>query len=334
MNGRSEELIRFCQIMATAIKCGRPLPEALLRMKPLAGNDRAAAWCNDLGRRMGEGYSIEAAVKELSGFDPVLARLMPLLGENRLILVLENYTRYLVVIESLNQRMTAAIAYPFLLLLLLNFNLFHLNFVLFPRAYVQMQSAGQGPSLLMRLLFFADVNFWPLALVIPFLLLVCVVVLARQVWRGFDAGTTVWGSISGMNSIVLQQNTARAQSVICLYLESGYSLEKALAAAADLLGRNDYGLKTSLAALEQGFSIHDSFARSPVLKNVYLPDDSGEGIVEALRRGAGSSYRSSLAKLKNISTVFATLALVLAGFFVLSVTSGFFDTYYWLMWSY
>lgn len=334
MTNKSEELIRFCQMLTTAVKCGKPLPQALLSLKPVSGNDKAVAWCNSIGRKMSEGYAIETAVSELSGFDPTLARLLPLLGENRLLRVLESYTRYLVVLESLNQRLSAAIAYPFLLLLLMNLNFFHLNFFLFPRAYSQMQAAHQDPSLLMRLLYFVNPDFWPLSLVVPGLFFICLAVMIRQFFKGLGAGKTIWGEVSGMNSIVAQQEAARVQACLCLYLESGYSLEKSMRMTGELLDDRKNGLMDTLAALESGMAISEAFALSPVLRRVYLADDSGEGLVEALQRCARSNFRSSMARMKNVSGIFAVLALLVASLFVLSVTSGFFDTYYWLMWSY
>lgn len=332
MSGNSEELIRFCQIISTALKSGKPLPDSLLAMN--ANDGKASAWCRKLGKKLAEGGSIESAVRELEGFDSVLARLMPLLGESRLITVLETYTKYLVIIESLSQRLAATMAYPVLLLSLLTVNLLHMNFYLFPRALYEIQAAGRMPSMTMRLLYFVDVNFWPISLIIPFLLLLCLVLMIKQFFLGFSAGGTIIGTLSGMNSIVYQQNAARALSVTGLYLEAGYPLERALKSASDFMGTVDLGLNAAVAALEQGNTVQTAFSRSKLLRSIYLDDISGDGLMDVLQRNARARYISSMRQAKNASVLFGILTIMVAAIFVLSVTSGFFDTYYWLMWSY
>ncbi len=332
MSGSSEELIRFCQIISTALKSGRPLPDSLLAMK--ANDGKASVWCRQVGKKLAEGGSIESAVKDLEGFDPVLARLMPLLGESRLIRVLETYTKYLVIVESLSQRLAATMAYPVLLLSLLTINLLHMNFYLFPRALHEIQAVGRMPSITMRLLYFVDTNFWPVSLIIPVLLIICLTLMVKQFFLGFSAGGTIIGMLSGMNSIVYQQNAARALSVTGLYLEAGYPLERALKCASDLLGPVDLGLRDAEAALKQGNSVQIAFSRSKLLRGIYLDDLSGDGLMELLQRNARARYISSMRQAKNVSVLFGILMIMVAAIFVLSVTSGFFDTYYWLMWSY
>jgi type II secretory pathway component PulF len=332
MSGKSEELIRFCQILSTALKSGRSLPDSLLAMQ--ANDAKSSAWCREVGKKLAQGGSIETAVKDLEGFDPVLARLMPLLGENRMILVLESYTKYLVIIESLSQRLAATMAYPVLLLSLLGLNLLHMNFYLFPRALHEMQAGGRMPSLTMKLLYFADVNFWPMSLIVPVLLVLCLTLMIKQFFLGFSSGGTIIGMLSGMNSIVSQQNAARALSVTGLYLEAGYPLEKALKCAAELMGPVDLGLRDAVIALEHGNSVQAAFSRSKLLRGIYLDDLSGDGLMDVLRRNSRARYISSMRQAKNASVLFGILTSMVAAVFVLSVTSGFFDTYYWLMWSY
>ncbi|MEW6711022.1 MAG: type II secretion system F family protein [Candidatus Riflebacteria bacterium] len=331
---KTRELISFCNILAIALKSGKTLPDSLLSLKQAKGGGEAVAWCHGLARKIADGKSLETAVKELSGFDPVLAKLMPLLGEDRLISLLEAYTRYLVVLETLNQRLNASLAYPFLLLILLNFNLFHLNFFFFPGVVEQINHAGQRPNLLLRMLNFADPAFWPFSMIIPALVIFCLYLVIRQYFLGINPGGTIWGYLSGMNKVAFKQNAARAQTVIGLYLEAGFSLEKAILSAAELMTYNDFGLVNAARTLEQGRSVEEAFAVSPVLCDIVFTDSSEAALISNFKRFAHGNYAESMIWLKNISVTFATLALIVAGFFVLSVTSGFFDTYYWLIWSY
>ena len=334
MNQKNRELICFCQLLATSLKSGRPLPVTLSQIKETNRHSRAVEWCHRIGKRLSEGVALETAVKELAGFDPVLASLMPLLGENRLIQVLEAYTRYIVVVDTLNFKLSTALAYPFMLLLFICFNLLHLNFKLFPGALEQMRLAKQPANLVMRMLYFAEVSFWPWSLIVPLTVFVAIFLIIKQFLVGIRSGKTFWGRFSGMNDIVKQQNAARAQSVIGLYLEAGYSLDKALRISSNIFDGHDCGLGHAATALERGVTIEEAFSKSEVLDSLIISDDSSEGLILTMKRFATGNYNSSLARLKTFSAVFGTLAMVVAGFFVLSVTSGFFDTYYWLIWSY
>jgi type II secretory pathway component PulF len=335
MNMKSKELISFCNVLTTALKSGRALPETLLGLNPSSAEAKAVAWCKSLGKHLSEGYSLEEAVKKLSCFDPVLARIMPLLGENRLIHVLETYTRYLVGVESLNQKISVAIFYPFIVLILIVLNLFYLNLHLFPAASVDLTEAGRAPSLLMKLLFFADYSLWPMSLVIPTLLLFILFLFVRQFMYGFGAGPTLLGKLTGFNAILTRQNAARGQAVISLYLQAGFGLQKAVGMASEIFDLQfDSGLRDTQQALERGMDVSTAFALSPVLKDVCILNDTQEELTGVLSRFSYGNYRISFSLLDSISNVSGTVALFLAGFFVLCATSGMFDTYYWLIWSY
>lgn len=331
----SEELIAFCHILTTSLKSGRPLPVSLMSFPAGRENSQAVDWCRKIGKRLAEGYSLEQSVKDLAGFDPVLARLMPLFGENRLLKILESYTRYLVIIESLNQKLSSAIFYPFMVLLLSVLNLFHLNFFLFPCVMKDLVESGRGPSLLMKVLFFADWHFWPGSLVIPLILLASIFFMARNFIVGLNSGATFWGWISGLNGIVYRQNAARAQAAVALYLDAGMSLEKSLRMASEIFDESaGFGLADVAAAIEHGMTIQDSFAQSPALRDVCVTKDTAEELDSVLSRFSRGNYSASLAMLERLSNISGTFALLLAGFLVLCVTSGFFNTYFWVIWSY
>ena len=61
------------------------------------------------GRQDVTGHPVEEACRELKDFDPVLARLMPLLGNNRLLKVLELYTGFLVNLERVRESLKTAL---------------------------------------------------------------------------------------------------------------------------------------------------------------------------------------------------------------------------------
>ncbi len=81
-------------------------------------------------------------------------------------------------------------------------------------------------------------------------------------------------------------------------------------------------------------SVRDAFGQSRILKNCGYVQDSTMDLSEALLRSARGNHRMSVAFLERINQIAGIIALVLAGFFVLCVTSGFFDTYYYLLVTY
>ncbi|MGM0601123.1 MAG: hypothetical protein ACQETH_15040, partial [Candidatus Rifleibacteriota bacterium] len=61
---------------------------------------------------------------------------------------------------------------------------------------------------------------------------------------------------------------------------------------------------------------------------------SKENLTEIFKRFSRANFRISVSFLRAFTDVSAVLALLMAGFFVLCITSSLFDTYYWLIWSY
>jgi type II secretory pathway component PulF len=331
----AQELISFCHIISTALKSGRPLPDSLLSLSDRDNNSQAHQWCNSIGRRLAEGYSLKDAVQELAGFDPVLARLLPLMGQGRLVQILDAYTNYLTIVETLNKKLQAAMFYPFVILMLMVFNLLHLNFYLFPGALRDLAETQTEPGVLMRLLYFANYEFWPVSLLLPLVFSGALFMFARPFFTKIRHGGSLLEKIFGMHKVLVWQNAARAQAVIGLYLKSGFSLEKAIRMAAELTAdQTNQGLEDAAAAIERGLSVQDAFGQSEVLKNSGYVQDSTMDLPDALLRSATGNHRMSAALLERINEIAGVIALLLAGFFVLCVTSGFFDTYYYLLVTY
>ncbi|GAB4279800.1 MAG: hypothetical protein Kow0029_23880 [Candidatus Rifleibacteriota bacterium] len=334
-NQRTDELISFCNLLMIALKSGKPLPVSLLKLNAENNFSKSAEWCRTIAKRLEEGHSLEDSVRALSDFDPVLARIIPLMGERRLVKVLEIYTNYLAISESLNQKLKGAIFYPFAVMLLLSFNLFHLNFFLFPNAMKDLLSSGKEPSLLMQLLYFAEPELWPGSLFVPLLLVLVLMIMTSTLFSGKVNGLGILYNLSGFKQIYLKQCAARVQAALSLYLESGISLEKAIAYTADAFNEDSaMGLREVADALEKGNSPEEAFSRSIILKDIVFANQSEEDLPLVLRRWSGGNFKSSVAMLETVTNISGTLALVLAGFFVLCVTSGFFNTYYWLIRSY
>ena len=84
--------------------------------------------------------------------------------------------------------------------------------------------------------------------------------------------------------------------------------------------------------LSQGLPAEEAFAYSNVFMEIAHADLTPESYAEKLEYASESNYRNSCAIIRSSSQFMAITALLIAGFFVALITSGVFDTYYWLIW--
>ena len=330
----SHEIITFCQLLAVALKSGRPVPESLAALGTRSGSSKASLWATHLADKMSEGYPVEAACRELHDFDPVLARLMPLLGNNRLLKVLELYTGFLVNIERVRESLKTALFYPAVVVTLLLAQLMHLNFSLFPHVYEQAESLASPLPMTVRLLYFASFDLWPVSLPIPLLMIAAAVFMLKTFFSGKIDSRSLAARFARFGEALQLQETGRLQGVVGLYLEAGFPLSAAIETAAGLTqGIDSDSLMNVAAALNHGETLNSAFDLSPALKHVGSDKSDAGSLAERLKYASESNYRHSYSLLKSISNEMLLIALLLTGLFVGLVASGVFGSYYWALWS-
>ena len=328
----NHEVIVFCQMLSLALKSGRPLPESLLKLSGQKPDNRASKWCRELGEKMASGYSVQEVCRDLADFDPVLARLLPLLGDDRLIKVLEFYTRCLINFEIIRDRLKTALFYPLIVLIVLLANLLFLNLNLFPQVIESLASGERPLPVMVRLLHFTEAGLWPISLIIPGLIVVSLIVTVRAVFGMIDRNSIITRFYGFADALRLQE-TARLQSMLSLYLQAGLPLEESVENCAQLAGKDDAAdLLSSSRVLSQGRPAEEAFAYSDVFVEIAHADLTPESYAEKLEYASESNYRNSCAIIRSSSQFMAIAALLTAGFFAALITSGVFDTYYWLIW--
>ncbi|HAE40436.1 MAG TPA: hypothetical protein DCG57_17660 [Candidatus Riflebacteria bacterium] len=328
----NQEAIVFCQILALALKSGRPLPESFSAMAGHHGDSKASLWCRELAGKMAAGYSTQEACSDLADFDPVLARLIPLLGDKRLLKVLELYTRYLINLETVKERLKAVMFYPQVVMIVLLANLCYLNLYLFPQVLVDMGGPQRSLPIMVRLLHFTEPTLWPFSLLIPTLIVIVLYVMIKTSFGRVDSDSGIT-RIYGVASAMRLQQIARLQGLISLYLQAGFSLEESVENSAQLADQKDATDLVSVSrVLSQGKTAQEAFAYSDVFFEIAHADLTPEFYAEKLAYVSDSNYKDSYARIKNSSQNMLLLAMLLTGFFVAMVTSGVFDTYYWLIW--
>lgn len=327
-----KEIIAFCQMLTLALKSGRSLPESLLTLSQRRPENKASKWCHEIGLKMSLGYSPQEVCSELADFDPVLARLLPLLGDDRLSKVLDFYTRCLINLGIVQERLKAAFFYPLLVIIVLLANLVYLNIYLFPHVFIDMGSSARSLPVMVRLLHFTEVDLWPLSLILPLLIVGSLVIIIKTSLGAIDSNSVIT-RIYGAAAAIRLQETARLQSLVSLYLKAGLSLEESVENSARLAGKSDAtDLISAGKVLSQGLPPEEAFAYSDVFMEIAHAELTPELYAEKLAYASESNYRNSCALMKNSSEFMAVAALLMTGFFVALITSGVFDTYYWLMW--
>lgn len=335
MSADYRELTAFCQILTVALRSGKPLPESLSELSARGSDNASSVWCRNISDKLAAGYSLEEACRELAGFDPVLARLMPLLGQNRLIKVLELYTSFLVSLETVREKCQSAIFYPFLVVSLLIANLLHLNFSLFPIVYKQIVLNNGAQPLMLRLLHFSEPGLWPLSLIIPLFMTFCFAGMLRALFAKKLHSNSWLAKISGLAEAIRLQELGRLQGIVGLYLEAGFSLDRAVAEAACFADNVDSETLRNVAeSLAHGVEPAFALSMSPVLKNLSASVAEPTIFSDKLKFMSDSNYHCSNALMRRLSSFMSVAALLLTGLFVAVVTASFFDSYYWLIWSF
>lgn len=329
------ELVSFCNVMAVAMKSGKPLPDSI---KDLSGNpadNQHSLWCKNLAQKLAGGYSVAEACSQIAGLDRVLARLLPLIGEKRLIRVLEIYTLFLTNLAVAGEQLKTALFYPLAVSILMLANLVHLNFFLFPRLVEGLVGENVSLPVMLRLLYFARPDLWPISLILPGVLLVFVFEILRIAVQGRLTSASLAARISGLSDAVRLQEVSRLQAILGLYLESGCSLQNAVATLAEFAeGKDRDELKDVAAALEKGIEPGFAFSLSAILKDFDETTISRGLLPEKLAFASESNNAHCLIFLKRFSYMMSVISLLLTGLLVAVITSGVFDSYYWAIWSF
>ena len=333
-NENTNELIVFCQLLGAAKDSGLPLAESLEKAAESEDSKKVADWCRKIGQRLKQGYDIKEAIADLSGFDKVLAGLMPLLGENKLHKVLEAYTRFLISLQIIKEKLSVVFFYPIAIVALLVANLLLLNFKLFPNALNALGGAEKTTPTIMQFLYFMEPNFWPTSFIFPLFIFMILISwlgpLLNRDWMAFNQ--SFLSGLLGIRQFVKIQAEARVQAIIGLYLKSGYTIEHALKVYLDLDPVEAEFLKVDQVydAIVKGHDIAESFSLSPILAYYDSEELIDEHLADKLLMISSNSFSSSEKNLAFVESKAGVAAILLAGLLVLVFTSSIFETYYWV----
>lgn len=329
-----EELVAFCRLIIAASKSGMGLIPALEKLVDKNNDKQSIVWLNDLVDKLKKGYSIDEAKDSLKGLDPVLARLLPLIGNEKLIKVFDIYTKYLIKQETCNKQIRCLVWYPLLVMLFAFAFIVYLNFHSFPlmESMSSLDSSLDGWSI--RLLYFANISLWPISLIIPGLMAYLVIDCAIYMIFGRFIKTSLWAKISGLDKADEMNEKSRLAALLSIYVSAGYSLNQAIEASISFVGEKE---SQELLKVNEAFTAGNNLSEILVNSGILSDFLNGKERVDELPAKLNYAYDSfnfeTISLIKSISDKLFYIPLIIAGIMVMLVVTGFFGSYSNFAWS-
>ncbi len=246
-----EELIAFCRLIIAASKSGLPLTTALEKIKRNGSHKLSENWVYELVSKLEKGYSIKEATNSIKDMDPVLARLMPLLGNERLVKVFEIYTKYMIKQETCYKQISCLVWYPLVIMLICLAFVIYLNLHTFPIMETLADFNGFFETWSLKLFYFANHSYWPFSFVIPLLLVYVIVDCSIFMFTGHFANISLWSRLSGLNKAIDMNEKSRLAALLSIYTEAGYTFSEAIEASSSFVGEKT---KKELLGMNDSFT--------------------------------------------------------------------------------
>ncbi len=324
----NDEIISFCQLLSAAVKSRLPLADALLKHNSSNAKSRVSNLAKSLAIRLQSGYTIEEATKSLKEVDPVVTRLMPLAGDDRLIEVFDIYTKYLIRCEIVRKQMSFMVGYPFFVMLMGIAILLFLNIRIFPGVVQLIHELSFFEGISLRLLYFANISYWPLSLVVPAIILYLFIDSFYIMYTGKFIKYSLWGKLTGLSKAVRLSEKARLAAMLSLYIRAGFTFEKAVAEVSSFSDPVDsIELSRVKNRLASGNSFSDAVNTSELLAEIMNGHESFEEMPEKLDYIYNGLNAEAILVLNGVSSKLFYISLALAGIIVLAVSAGFFGIY-------
>ena len=329
-----EELIAFCRLIIAASKSGMRLIPALEQLTNADKGKQSIVWINELVEKLKRGYSIEEAKNSLKGLDPVLGRLLPLLGQEKLIKVFEIYTKYIIKQETCNKQIRCLVWYPLLVMIISFCFILYLNFYSFPLMETMSSLENTLDGWCIRLLYCNKISLWPFSLVIPGLMLYLIIDCAIYMISGHFAVHSLWAKVSGIGKADELNEKSRLAAILALYVEAGYSLNEAIEASISFVGEKESReLLNFNKAFSSGNNLSEALIKSGVLSDFLTGNESAEELPSKLNYAYDNFNYETITQIKSISDKLFYIPIIIAGIMVLLVVTGFFGSYSNFAWS-
>ena len=328
------DLMLFSRYMHSLLKSGVPILRALAGLQESTVNRAFAAVIADLRIALDSGRTLSSAMRQhpqvFSRFYVSMVRIGEVTGGLN-----ETFSRlfaYLEFEKELRDRISAAMRYPLIVLMVVAIAVGVVNFAVIPAFAKIFKTAGVALPLLTRILVGTSEltqNYWYVIIIV----LVCVVVGAKAAVRT-DAGRYAWDRyklrLPVTGSIVLRATLARFARGLAFSLKAGVPVVQALTVVAEVVDNSYIARRIELMrdGVERGESVLRTAVAagvftSTVLQMIAVGEESGE--FDGLLSEIADFYEREIDyEIKSLSSQIEPIMTVLMGVLVAILALGVF----------
>ncbi|MGH1536985.1 MAG: type II secretion system inner membrane protein GspF, partial [Gammaproteobacteria bacterium] len=325
----STDLALFTRQLATLVRSGTPLEEALRTIGNHTEKPRVKRTVMGVRSRVSEGYSLEKAMGEFPSDYPEMYRATIAAGEKsgHLDAVLDRLADYTETRQETQQSVVGALVYPIALLIIAIAVVVLLVVVVVPKVVGIFADLGQELPLLTRMLISFSDFLVAYGIYILIAAIIGIVLFQRsmrsEVFRAkvqkFYLGLPIVGGLTrGMN-------TARFSRTLSIMTASGVPVLDSLRIAAEVITNRPMRLAVQEAAvsISEGATIHSSLERSghfpPMTLHLIASGEQSGDLEEMLDRAASQQERELNTIINTTLKLLEPLIIVFMGVMVLGI---------------
>ncbi len=320
---KSADLSLLTRQMATLLDSGLTVEETLTAMVKQAEGHKLKAMMEDIRGLVTEGYSLSDAISMYPRSFPEIYRSSLSAGEHsgNLGEVMERLADYLENRQGISQKLSVALIYPIMLVLISVCVVVGLVTFIVPKVVNVFQEMGQElPFLTRALIKFSDmlVNNWYLIIGCIVAFIIAWILIFRQ------KGPRYWLHrqylrLPIFNRLVRSGNTARLARTLSIMVGSGVPLLTAMRATEGVVS-NDVmraGLKKAASDVAEGSSISRALDRSghlpPLLIQMVASGEQSGKLDHMLEKSAVATERELESRIGMLVGMFEPLMIVVMG---------------------
>ena len=325
----STDLALFTRQLATLVRSGTPLEEALRTIGKHTDKPRSKRVIMGVRSRVTEGYSLEKALSEFPSAFPELFRATIAAGEKsgHLDAVLERLADYTETRQETQQSVIGALFYPLVLLVIAISVVVLLVTLVVPKVVNVFTDIGQELPLPTKILiatsdFLISYGIFILAAIIGGIILFQRAMRAeafRTKVQKFYLGLPVVGRLTrGLN-------TARFARTLSIMVASGVPVLDSLRIAAEVVVNRPmkHAVQEAAVSVSEGANIHSSLERSghfpPMTLHLIGSGEQSGNLEEMLERAASQQERELNTIINTTLKLLEPLIIVFMGVFVLAI---------------
>ncbi len=325
----STDLALFTRQLATLVRSGTPLEEALRTIGKHTEKSRVKRIIMGVRSRVTEGFSLEKALSEFPSAFPEMYRATIAAGEKSGYLdsVLERLADYTETRQETQQSVIGALFYPLVLLIIAIAVVVLLVAVVVPKVVKVFTDLGQELPLLTKLLI-AVSDFLVSYGIFIFIAIIVGVILFQRAMRSELFRSKVQKFYLGLpivGKLTRGLNTARFARTLSIMTASGVPVLDSLRIAAEVIINRPMrqAVQEAAVSISEGANIHSSLERSghfpPMTLHLIASGEQSGNLEEMLDRAATQQERELNTIINTTLKLLEPMIIVFMGLFVLAI---------------